>query len=96
MATSHLLFHAAVQTVLVFTSHYDKIPVHTSQLMGQDWINELLSRHDGRFYNELGLNKHIFRQLIMVLSNDAGLCTTSVIEQSGFLRFYNPENRKKP
>ena len=26
----------------VFTSHLDKEPMHTSQLTGQDWIEELL------------------------------------------------------
>jgi hypothetical protein len=78
MAASHLLFHAAVQTVLVFTSCYDKILVHTSRLTGQDWINELLSGHDGRFYNELGLNKHVFRRLIVVLGSVALVLSSNV------------------
>ncbi|KAF8256847.1 hypothetical protein EI94DRAFT_1483729, partial [Lactarius quietus] len=43
---------------------------------GQDWLNELWLRHNRRFYNELGLNKHIFWQLIDVLSWDAGLHAT--------------------
>ncbi|KAF8259158.1 hypothetical protein EI94DRAFT_1497920, partial [Lactarius quietus] len=54
-------------------------PVHTSQLRGQDWLNELQLGHDGRFYNELGLNKHIFQRLLDVLSRDAGLRMTQHI-----------------
>jgi hypothetical protein len=76
MAVTLVLCNAAGQTMLAFSSCYDKVPVHMSRLTGQDWIDELLIGHDGRFYNELGLNKHVFRHLIMVLERDAGLCTT--------------------
>src|SRR6266702_5371845 len=40
------------------------------------WSGELLIGHDGRFHNELRLNKHIFRRLISVLTRDAGLRAT--------------------
>jgi hypothetical protein len=76
MAVTLILCNAVGQTMLAFSSRYDKIPVHTSRLTGQDWIDELLIGHDGRFYNELGLNKHVFRRLITVLERDAGLCAT--------------------
>jgi hypothetical protein len=76
MAVTLILCNAVGQTMLAFSSRYDKILVHTSWLTGQDWIDELLIRHNGRFYNELGLNKHVFRRLIAVLERDAGLCAT--------------------
>jgi hypothetical protein len=71
-----ILCNVVGQTMLTFSSCYEKTPVHTSQLTGQDWINELLIRHDSRFYNELGLNKHVFRCLITALERDMGFCTT--------------------
>jgi hypothetical protein len=76
MAVTLILCNVVRQTMLEFSSCYDKIPVHTSRLTGQDWIDELLIGHNGRFYNELGLNKCVFRCLITVLERDAGLCAT--------------------
>ncbi|KAI9449806.1 hypothetical protein BJY52DRAFT_1078290, partial [Lactarius psammicola] len=62
------LLSVAGRSALVFSSRFDKVPVHTSRLRGQDWITELLTGHDGRFHNELGLNKHVFRRLLSVLA----------------------------
>ena len=76
MAITLILCNAVGQMMLAFSSCYNKIPILTSWLTGQDWIDEIMTGHDGRFYNELGLNKHVFGCLIMVLERDAGLCTT--------------------
>ncbi|KAI9447357.1 hypothetical protein BJY52DRAFT_1228299 [Lactarius psammicola] len=65
----YLLLSVAGRSALVFSSWFDKVLVHTSCLRGQDWITELLTGHDGQFHNELGLNKHVFRQLL--LRNDS-------------------------
>ncbi|KAH9017189.1 hypothetical protein EDB85DRAFT_1874634 [Lactarius pseudohatsudake] len=61
VVASYLIFSAAARSALGFSLQFEKVPLHTSQLRGQDWINELLIGHDGRFHNELGLNKHVFR-----------------------------------
>lgn len=58
------------------TSRFDKVPQHTSILSGQGWIDELLAGHDGRFYNEMGIRKHVFWRLLSVLQKDAGLSDT--------------------
>ncbi|KAH9014106.1 hypothetical protein EDB85DRAFT_1810779, partial [Lactarius pseudohatsudake] len=47
---------------------------NTSSLSGQQWVDELLAGHNDRFRNELGLHKHVFRQLSLVLDRDADLC----------------------
>jgi|ERR1700722_10655907 len=51
----------------------DKTPMHTSILSGQQWMEELLDGHDGRFYNAFGMNKHVFLCLVQVLRQKAGL-----------------------
>ncbi|KAH9161922.1 hypothetical protein EDB89DRAFT_1806448, partial [Lactarius sanguifluus] len=40
------------------------------------WIQELLTGHDTRFYNELGMQKFVFRELLRTLETDAGLLGT--------------------
>jgi hypothetical protein len=35
--------------------HFDKVPQHTSLLSGQNWFDELMAGHNGRFYNEMGI-----------------------------------------
>jgi len=45
----------------------EKVPMHTSKLRGQDWVEELLHGHDGRFYNQMGMHKHVFKQLLREL-----------------------------
>ncbi|KAH9052003.1 hypothetical protein EDB83DRAFT_2206325, partial [Lactarius deliciosus] len=45
-----------------------------SSLLGQQWVDELLAGHDNRFHNKLGLHKHVFQQLLLVLDRDADLC----------------------
>src|SRR5712672_2292282 len=62
--------------LLLYGLHFDKIPQHTSILLGQGWINELIAGHDGRFYNKMGIQKHVFRLLVSVLQNDADLRDT--------------------
>ena len=45
----------ARECIALYALCFDKVPQHTSALSGQDWINELVTGHDGRFYNELGM-----------------------------------------
>ncbi|KAI9431663.1 hypothetical protein H4582DRAFT_1790942, partial [Lactarius indigo] len=60
-------------SVYWYSARFNKQPVHTSALSGQQWLDELLAGHDGRFHNELGMNKFVFRRLLLVLEADAGL-----------------------
>ena len=72
MISALVVVHCVVQCA----SRYDKVPQHISILSGQAWINELLAGHDGRFYNEMGMQKHVFWHLLSVLRKDASLHNT--------------------
>ena len=39
---------------------YDKTPYHTSSLMGEMWVLELINGHPEWICNELGVHKHVF------------------------------------
>lgn len=74
--TGYLFLAATSETALLYSARFDCMPVHTSRLSGQQWLDELLGGHDRRFYNEMGLRKHVFRKLVLVLGKDAGLADT--------------------
>jgi hypothetical protein len=42
-------------------------PYHTSILSGRGWVEELLNGHPRRIRTELGVHKHVFRELIFTL-----------------------------
>ena len=62
--------------IMKCSSRFDCVPVHTSCLSGQQWLEELVTGHDCRFYNEIGLHKHVFWKLVLVLGRDARLNDT--------------------
>lgn len=77
--------------LLWYGSQFIKTPQHTSVLSGQLWLDELLSRHDGCFYNELGMQKIVFHQLLTMLKTDVGLQGTrhvSAAEQAAIFLHY--------
>jgi hypothetical protein len=70
---------SAIATVLgaasaITSGNRDKRPMHTSILTGQRWLEELLNGHSTRFYNQLGMKKHIFCRLLSELQVKSGLC----------------------
>ena len=77
--------------MLWYSSRFVKIPQHTSILSGQHWLDELLGGHDGRFHNEIGMQKFVFRRLLTTLEMCTGLRGTqhvSAAEQVAiFLHF---------
>jgi hypothetical protein len=86
-----LLIASSWDTVMLYSSRFDRLPVHTSRLSGQMWLDELLGGHPRRFYNEMGLCKHVFMKLIQILERDAGLVHTrhvSVEEQLAVFLHY--------
>ena len=48
-------------------------PMNTSTLTGMGWLRELLAGHPVRFYDALGMPKHVFRKLVHELELHAGL-----------------------
>ena len=67
---------AAANATLSYASHFEKTPQHTSRLSGQQWIEELITGHDTRFYNELGMQKFVFRRLLIILEQTGQLFGT--------------------
>ena len=55
------------------TPHLIKTPMYDSKLSGEDWVQELLNGHPGRFHDNLGMSKHVFRKLVHGLQMYAGL-----------------------
>ena len=77
VASAGLLFMATSRDMTVlYLTRFNRVPVHTSWLSGQQWLDELISRHPQRFHNEMGLHKHVFTKLIHMLGRDASLAST--------------------
>jgi hypothetical protein len=82
---------ASTSVLAAYGSLFDKSTQHDSVLSGQDWMEELLQGHDGRFYNEMGIHKHVFRRLVGALQRVVGLSDTRHIiieEQLGIFLHY--------
>ena len=75
-SASFLFLVASREATLLYSSRFNRVPVHTSRLTGQNWIDELRDRHDRQFYNEIGLHKHVFTRLVSVLERDADIVQT--------------------
>jgi hypothetical protein len=68
----------------------NETPMHQSVLSGQQWAEELLNGDDEHFYNEFGMQKHVFKYLVTVLRQNAGLGDTRHItleEQLGIFLY---------
>ena len=70
---------AGAAAVSTYASHFEKVPQHTLILSGQQWVNELIEGHPGRFKNEMGMNKHVFNKLLEVLKEYGGLNDTRYV-----------------
>lgn len=68
------IIDAAGQATHIYAARFDRHAQHTSHLSGEEWVQELLQGHDNRIYNELGMNKTVFLNLLEVLRIDAGVC----------------------
>ena len=82
---------AATNATLSYVSCFEKLPQHTSRLSGQQWVDELITGHDVRFYNELGMQKFVFRRLLAVLEQNGQLsetCHVSTSEQLAIFLHY--------
>ena len=58
-AASFLFLATSRDVALLYLTQFNHIPVHTSWLSGQQWVDELINGHDQRFHNEMGLHKHV-------------------------------------
>jgi hypothetical protein len=73
------------------TPHILKTPMYNSRRTGVQWVQELLAGHDQRFYNMMGLNKHVYRRLLHDLATHTGLHDSkhvpATVQLAIFLRF---------
>ena len=66
---------AAITVALVAASlaqhfsarYHKKTPKNNSKFTGQQWLDELLTGHHQRFYDAMGMNKHVFQALLCEL-----------------------------
>ena len=79
---------AATNATLSYVSCFEKLPQHTSRLSGQQWVDELIAGHDMRFYNELGMQKFVFRRLLAVLEQNGQLSETRHVSTSEQLAIF--------
>jgi hypothetical protein len=78
------LVASLVCTVIAFTASLnldvpDALPMHTSMLTGQMWLNELLAGHPDRFKHQIGMAKHVFYRLSFELQAFSGLVSTKFV-----------------
>jgi hypothetical protein len=70
----------AAATLLASLATADPIPYHTSVLIGEMWVQELLAGHPDRIRTELGMRKHVFLAFCMAL-RAAGLADSRYVTQ---------------
>jgi len=71
-----IIVYAAIECMGIYASRFNKTPMHTSRLTGDQWVQELIDGHEERFYNEMGMNDTVFNQLVDLLMREAGLHDT--------------------
>ena len=77
VAVAGFLFLATSRdAALLYSTRFNHVPVHTSRLSGQQWLDELIDGHNRRFHNEMGIRKHVFMRLVHMLRRDTGLVDT--------------------
>ena len=59
-----------------------KTPMHTSILISEGWIQELLIGHPAHFRRSMGMSKHVFWRLIQELHVFARLCLTKYVSMN--------------
>ena len=62
-----IIYIIAAAAQIYFEPIYFKIPYHTSILMGEGWVQELLDGHPLRIKTELGMQRHVFCKFVRAL-----------------------------
>ena len=74
-----ILLQAWAKNMEIFASWFNKMPLHTLRLTGNQWIQELLDGYKERFYNKMGMSDIIFTQLLDLLIRKGGLHNTRYV-----------------
>jgi hypothetical protein len=79
---------AAASVVTDSRSVPDPIPMRTSVLTGQLWLDELLEGHPTRFQEQMGMAHHVFHQLSNELQTYCGLSNTKYVSANEQLAIF--------
>ena len=71
-----IILYAMIECIEIYASRFNKMPVYTSRLTGDQWVQELIDGHEESFYNEMGMCDTVFNQLLDLLVREAGLHNT--------------------
>ena len=74
-----IIVYSMIECMQIYASRFDKTPLHTSSLTGDQWIQELIDGHEERFYNEMGMRDTVFHQLLELLMREGGLRDTRYV-----------------
>jgi hypothetical protein len=74
-----IIMHTMMECMEIYASRFDKTPLHTSRLTGDQWVQELINGHEERFYNKMGMNNMVFTRLLDLLVREAGLRDTRYV-----------------
>jgi hypothetical protein len=77
--TGIMIIYTTIKCIEIYASRFNRTPLHTSRLTGNQWVQELLDGHEERFYNEMGMSDTIFTQLLELLVREAGLHNTRYV-----------------
>jgi hypothetical protein len=80
-----IIMAASASATLYVEKAFFKKPYHTSILSGRVWVEELLQGNPQRIKDQLGMAKHVFRQLVRQLSMRTGANHTHHVQQEGCL-----------
>jgi hypothetical protein len=74
-----IIIYTSIKCIEIYASRFNRTPLHTSRLTGDQWVQELIDGHEERFYNEMGMSDAVFTQLLELLVREAGLRDTRYV-----------------
>ena len=83
-------FATVLGVINMFWGCYNQEAYHTSILSGEQWVEDMAAGHRDRLKDNLGVNKHVFRQLRKELVEKGGLRArryVGVTEQIGIFLY---------
>jgi hypothetical protein len=67
-----------------YATNYNKERKNDLKLSGQEWVDELLAGHRTQFYEQMGMNKHVFCPSPSFVFIDLPLWALAVSSMNGF------------
>jgi hypothetical protein len=74
-----IIVYSMIKCMQIYAARFDKMPLHTPSLTGDQWVQELIDGHKEHFYNEMGMRDTVFHQLLELLMREGGLRNTRYV-----------------